>query len=236
MDKFRYTAILVLAILLAYLLTACHHQENHQEKMDNFENTYLALGDSYTIGESVGPGERWPVRLAENLNARGCRMADPEIIAQTGWTTGELLNAIGIQDIKNDYGLVSLLIGVNDQFRGLDSTGFRERFIQLLDSAIVYAGGLKERVFVLSIPDYGVTPFGQERDPERIAEEIDQFNAIKERVCRENDVIFIDITDISRRAENEPILIATDSLHPSAKMYSEWVDRALPVVKEMICN
>ncbi len=189
---------------------------------------FLALGDSYTIGESVGLEDRWPAQLARRLAAEGVRVAEPEIIATTGWTTDEL--AAGIDQVRpqGPYDLVSLLIGVNNQFRGRDEEEYRVQFAELLQRAVALAANRPERVLVLSIPDWGVTPFARGRDRARIAAEIDRFNAINRAAAEEARVAYIDVTPVSRRAEQDAGLIAEDGLHPSARMYAEWAHLALP--------
>lgn len=183
---------------------------------------YLALGDSYTIGESVGASETYPQQLVDALNAKGEDFAPPKIIARTGWTTADLQQAIAGAKIKGKkYDLVSLLIGVNNQFQGRSIDEFEREFSILLDQAIGFAKD-KKSVFVLSIPDYGYTPFGQ-RDQQQISGEIDQFNEVVKRVTESKQVTFVDITPISRRGLAEPELVARDGLHPSGKMYEEFV-------------
>jgi lysophospholipase L1-like esterase len=192
---------------------------------------FLALGDSYTIGESVDATERWPVQLTAMLRKDGINLTEPQIIARTGWTTDELSRAIDAQDPKGPYQLVSLLIGVDDQFRGRAIDQFREPLNALLKRAIGLAGDQSSRVIVLSIPDWGVTPFAKGRDREKIGREIDQFNAIIAEQCRFNHVAFIDITPISRHAADDPSLVAGDGLHPSGTMYHEWAETILPAAK-----
>jgi len=194
---------------------------------------YLALGDSYTIGESVDESERWPMQLAESLNQEGYS-TEVTIIARTGWTTDELWEGIQAREIAPPYDLVSLLIGVNNQYRGRDLEEYHAQFVFLLNKAIEYAGGDARRVIVLSIPDWGVTPFAAGRDSEQIAEEIDQFNTINKEETKKAGAYYIDITPISREAVNDPSLIAGDGLHPSGKMYAEWAKLALPIVLEML--
>jgi lysophospholipase L1-like esterase len=196
---------------------------------------YLALGDSYTIGEGVPKSGRWPVQLAHALRADGIPMADPRIIAQTGWTTDELDAALDAAHPLAEYDLVSLLIGVNNQYRGRSVDEYRMQFTGLLERAIGFAQGRHERVLVLSIPDWGVTPFAREaaRDVERIAVEIDAFNAAAQEVCRTRGVAFVDITAVSRARGAEPTMLAEDGLHPSATLYNEWMRLALPVVRAM---
>lgn len=191
----------------------------------------MALGDSYTIGESVSEKERWPVQLIDSLNASGFSFAAPQIIATTGWTTGELKDGIARENPEGPFDLVSLLIGVNNQYRGRSLEEYRQQFEGLLEQAIAFAGNDASRVFVVSIPDYGVTPFAASRDPQKIGSEIDAFNAAAKEIAGAYNVDFVDITPGSRRAKEEPDLIANDELHPSGRMYSQWVARILPVVR-----
>lgn len=197
---------------------------------------YLALGDSYTVGEGVEPSGSWPVQLARALRAEGIALADPEVIATTGWTTDELDAAIDQAAPGSDFDLASLAVGVNNQYRGRGADEYREQFAALLERAIGFAGGRPRRVFVLSIPDWGVTPFAAQsgRDTEVIARELDAFNAIAAQRCRERGVAFIDITPASRARGAEPAMLAGDGLHPSAAMYAEWTRLALPVVRGLL--
>jgi lysophospholipase L1-like esterase len=195
--------------------------------------TYLALGDSYTIGQSVQQAQSFPYQLSLRLNATGYIVKKPDIIAVTGWTTGDLKKAIVARDLKNhQYNLVTLLIGVNNQFRGYGKDEYRAEFIELLNTAISYAGGNKQHVFVLSIPDWGVTPFAKNGgyDAQKVGVEIDAFNAINKQETGNLGVTYVDITPASRQASYDPGLIATDGLHPSDRMYSLWVSQLLPVV------
>lgn len=190
----------------------------------------LCLGDSYTIGESVAPTERWPVQLALRLREQGVPVSDPEIIAQTGWTTDELNGAIDEAKPKGPYDLVTLLIGVNNQYRGRGAEEYRQEFRSLLERAIGFAGGRPNRVIVLSIPDWGVTPFAAGRDRGRIAREIDEFNRINKEEARRAWARYVDITPASREAARSPALTAGDGLHPSGEMYRRWVELVVPEV------
>ena len=205
---------------------------------------YLALGDSYTIGESVDESERWPNQLASMIQSspqiasqfggtEGGRVK-VTIIARTGWTTDELWQGIQATKINPPYDLVSLLIGVNNQYRGYDINEYREQFIFLLNKSIEYAGGDSNRVIVLSIPDWGVTPFAQGRDATQIAKDIDAFNAINKAETEKAGAHYIDITPISREAVNDSTLIAGDGLHPSGKMYRMWAELTLPIALEIL--
>jgi len=192
---------------------------------------YLALGDSYTIGERVEAPERWPNQLAARLDADGVPVASTEIIARTGWTTANLDAGIDAAAPEGPYGLVSLLIGVNNQYQGRDAEQYRQELVRLLERSIALAGGEARRVFVVSIPDWGVTPFAADRDRAAVSAEIDAFNAI----CREETLrlglVHVDITPISRQPDPERRLVAPDGLHPSGEQYRQWVELILPVAK-----
>jgi lysophospholipase L1-like esterase len=176
---------------------------------------YLALGDSYTIGETVSAEERFPNQLAKALG-----IPEPQIIAKTGWTTDELDAAIDAADPQGPFDLVTLLIGVNNQYRGRSADEYRTQFAALLQRAIGLAGGDAAKVIVVSIPDWGVTPVAEGRDRAKIAREIDQFNAINHEEASLAGAKWVDITPISRR--DDPALVAGDGLHPSGKQYAEW--------------
>ena len=190
---------------------------------------YLALGDSYTIGESVREADRWPNQLA-----RAIGIAQPEIIAKTGWTTDELSAAIDKADPKGPYDLVTLLIGVNNQYRGRDAEQYRKEFVALLNRSIAFAGGNASHVVVVSIPDWGVTPFAANRDRAKIGSEIDHFNAINREETLKAKAHYADITPISRRAASEADLVAADGLHPSGKMYTAWLTMITPEAKRAL--
>jgi lysophospholipase L1-like esterase len=196
---------------------------------------YLALGDSYTIGEGVEPAGRWPLQLAKALRADGVLMRDPRIIATTGWTTDELSSAIDAAEPLGHWDLVTLLIGVNNQYRGRSVADYRGEFSGLLERAIGFANGRADRVLVLSIPDWGVTPFAVHEAGNRgnIAAEIDAFNAAAREVCEKHGVAFVDITPASRDRGGEPDQVAEDGLHPSAAMYTTWTRLALPVARQL---
>lgn len=196
----------------------------------------LALGDSYTIGEGVAVEDRWPVQLAGRLRAAGAAVADPQIVARTGWTTDELSQAIDQTQPEGPFDLVTLLIGVNNQYRGRSQEEYREQFRDLLNRAVALAGGKPQRVLVLSIPDWGVTPFALGKDSGRIAAEIDAFNQVSYEETLSAGARYVAITDISRQVGAQDGLIAADGLHPSGKMYAAWVERALPVALEMLAR
>jgi lysophospholipase L1-like esterase len=191
---------------------------------------YLALGDSYTIGEGVAASERWPEQLAALVRAKGVAVDAPELVARTGWTTGELMDGIGRAAPGGPFDLVSLLIGVNDQYRGVDPADYRVAFRALLEKAVAFARGEATRVIVLSIPDWGVTPFAQGRDRARIASEIDRFNAFNRRETVSRGARYVDVTQASRAAPpaGAGTRLAPDGLHPSGEMYAIWARLVLP--------
>lgn len=196
----------------------------------------MALGDSYTIGESVKEHERWPVQLFAKLKAEGLDIQPPLIIAKTGWTTDELQQGIDRQGLNETFDLVSLLIGVNNQYRGYKSEEYATGFELLLKQAIRFSGGESDRMIVLSIPDYGVTPFVKEKalDADKIFGEINMYNSINKRLSDDYGVSYIDITPISRTAAVDNSLLASDGLHPSGRMYKQWVEKIYPVVREKL--
>lgn len=200
------------------------------------EYKYLALGDSYTIGHGETTAQTFPFLLQEKLKAQNFIFpSDPKVIARTGWTCDELAAAI-LKDstLTSSYDLVSLLIGVNDQYRGFDINLYPARFKKLLDTAIALAGNKADRVIVVSIPDYGVTPFGKQRNSNKISQEIDAYNAINKDIALQNGAKYVNITDISRLAENDISLLVSDKLHPSGKMYDLWANDLLPVASNIL--
>ncbi|WP_460978509.1 SGNH/GDSL hydrolase family protein [Spirosoma knui] len=196
--------------------------------------TFLSLGDSYTIGESVSAKDRWSVQLAGMLQKDGIDLGNPDIIARTGWTTAELQEAIKASGNKKTYDLVSLLIGVNNQYRGQNQDRYRTEFSQLLQTAIDFAGGKPDRVFVLSIPDWGASPFAQGRDQKQIADEIDVFNAIAKEESQKAGVSYVDITPLTRQAVGDTEQFANDGLHYSGRQMRLWAEAALPVAKTLL--
>jgi lysophospholipase L1-like esterase len=197
---------------------------------------YLALGDSYTIGEGVAPADRWPVQLARGLRDHGIELHDPRIVATTGWTTDELSGAMDAEEPLGRWDFVSLLIGVNNQYRGRGVADYRGEFHDLLRRAIALAGGRGDRVLVLSIPDWGVTPFaaGEGSDPARTASELDAYNGAAAELCARHGVAFVDITATSREHGGRADMLVADGLHPSAPMYALWARQALPVARGLL--
>ncbi|MDB9787674.1 SGNH/GDSL hydrolase family protein [Flavobacteriaceae bacterium] len=190
--------------------------------------SYLALGDSYTIGESVKESERWPVQLSNSLRNK---LNKPVIIAKSGWTTDQLIDTLNKINFNKKFDFVSLLIGVNNQYRGRSVENFKEGFTILLKKSIEFANYKKERVMVVSIPDWGVTPFAKNKNRTIIGNEIDAFNKVIHDECMKNNITFFNITEISRKAVNDNSLIAEDGLHPSKKMYKQWVKIIKPYFK-----
>ncbi len=193
---------------------------------------YLALGDSYTIGEQVLLTESFPYQVVQLARRKGLALAAPEIIARTGWTTDELQAAMKSYQFQNPYDFVSLLIGVNNQYRGRTAEEYTIQFKQLLDQAIELAGGIRQRVVVLSIPDWGVTPFATGRNREQITAAIDHFNAINQQLASEQAVGYLNITPGTREAALDSSLLAADGLHPSPKEYRRWAKRLLPYLSQ----
>lgn len=183
---------------------------------------FLALGDSYTIGQSVEASQNWPNQLYARLSAAGYSTEKIQIIAQTGWRTDVLANAIVNENPPSDFNLVSLLIGVNDQYQGKPFSGYEPAFMDLITTAVALAGGHKEHVFIVSIPDYAYTPFGGGN--QNISNDIDAYNAVNKSIAEDYGITYFDITPISREGLNEPDLVASDNLHPSALQYERWVD------------
>ena len=196
-------------------------------------HSFLALGDSYTIGEAVRETDRWPAQLAARLREHGIAIDAPRIVARTGWTTDELSAAMDDTTFSPPYALVTLMIGVNNQYRGRDLAEYRAQFDALLVRAIQLAGNDATRVIVLSIPDWGATPFGHGsgRDLAQVSAQIDAFNAAAHAETSARRAAWVDVTPVSRDVAHDPTLAAHDGLHPSAAMYARWVELVLPVAE-----
>lgn len=188
--------------------------------------SYLALGDSYTIGEQVAATDSFPVQTAALLRAQGLPVNDPFIIAKTGWTTDELVQGITQANPAGPYDMVTLLIGVNNQYRGYSPGVYETEFAGLLEQAIAFAGGYSERVLVLSIPDWGVTPYASGRNRGQIAADIDAYNTINHRISQAAGVAYLNITPGTREAATDQSLLTGDGLHPSGKEYQRWAAQA----------
>ncbi|OLS28801.1 MAG: hypothetical protein HeimC2_04020 [Candidatus Heimdallarchaeota archaeon LC_2] len=209
---------------------------NTNDNSERSKKKFLALGDSYTIGESVEINERWPVRLIKQLNEKNIQISDLKIVATTGWTTSELAAKITEEIFEPPYDLVTLLIGVNNQYRGEDKNKYRSELTDLIYQAIDFSGGIRSNVLVISIPDWSNTPFADNKNRAEIATEIDIYNKINLEQCDLLEVKFMDITPISRKAKQDPTLIAEDGLHPSGKMYEQWVQLMFPIVEKILSD
>ena len=218
----------LLIYLVSFSLFSC--QEKTETQADTQPIQYLALGDSYTIGQSVDSLDRWPIQLDAKLKNDGYAVSGTDIIAQTGWKTSDLLNAIE-DAILEDYNLISLSIGVNNQFSGIPFEVYTSEFDELLGRIIDAVGA--SRVFVVSIPDYGVTPFGS-NNSETIAQELDEYNEYARLKCDNLNIPYINITEISRNLGASEGALAIDNLHPSGIQYAEWVNEIVPKVRELL--
>lgn len=239
-------------LLICLLLQACQPINagvnpapkipDREEKVTNMsspntgqtQNRYLALGDSYTIGEGVDDEGRWPYQLMEALRGEGLILTDLEIIARTEWTASELLAAMDDRNPQGSFDMVSLLIGVNNQFRGNLEEEYRRDLNVLINRAIELAGANPGHVMVLTIPDWGVMPFAEGRNRRKISQEIDLFNSIVIEQAREAGVVLVNVTPISRQAVMRPEYVAADGLHPSAVQYAEWVKIILPEARNIL--
>ncbi|SDS28389.1 Lysophospholipase L1 [Gillisia sp. Hel1_33_143] len=216
---------IVLILFSAFIMLSCSTDSTNDvdEDSNSQYHTYLALGDSYTIGEGVDRSQRWPEQLVKKLEESGLDFNDPKIIAKTGWTTKNLLSAMNVELTTNQYDLVSISIGVNNQYQRRSINEYEEDLKVIFSKAINRSVNGKEGVFVLSIPDYGATPFGASNS-ENIGKDIARFNSVLKRVSEDFDVPFYNITPISKEARDDLSLVANDGLHPSGKMYRLWVD------------
>ena len=196
---------------------------------------YLALGDSYTIGESVCGDCNYPKQLADSLNKTLNEKTSVKIIAKTGWTTTDLLDAIAAENPAKDYDLVTLLIGVNNQYQGKPFSLYEEEFTKLLKMAIDFAHAKPKNVIVLSIPDYGFTPFGQKSGKaETITKELERYNMYNEKIALEKGVYFENITPITQKGLENPALVASDGLHPSEVAYKMFVEKMFKKASEIL--
>jgi lysophospholipase L1-like esterase len=230
---------LFFATIFFFICTGSTCSKNEIEYMPTTKKmTYLALGDSYTIGEMVPAAENFPNQVYAMLKNQPAEIAAPRIIAKTGWTTDELetgiVNANNTDPLAPSYDFVSLLIGVNNQYRGRTVDEYRPQFEELLKKAIRYAGNNRSRVVVVSIPDWGVTPFAEGRDRAQIAREIDAYNAANKQLAEQYNIHYIDITPWTREATSDPGLLASDGLHPSGKEYRRWAERIAAFFKSVI--
>src|SRR6266498_3154256 len=222
------SGLAVLLIFTAEPVTKVHSSHTFSS------NTLLCLGDSYTIGEMVLPGENFPEQTVQLLRTSGYNFADPEIVAKTGWTTDELQTAINKYHFKNSYDFVTLLIGVNNQYRGRTVEDYKLQFESLLKQAIQFTNGKADHVIVLSIPDWGVTPFAKNLNRNSIAKEIDDYNQANKEISSAYHVNYIDVTPGTREAANDLSLLASDGLHPSAKEYARWSEKICLTIRRYL--
>ncbi|MDQ6761011.1 MAG: SGNH/GDSL hydrolase family protein [Bacteroidota bacterium] len=233
--------IVVLSFTFLSLISCAKRNDNNtyinppaQQLDTTTHKTYLALGDSYTIGQSVDASQRFPVQTAELLKQQNINVSNPGIIAVTGWTTSNLLDALNTTPPANNYDIVTLLIGVNNQYQGRSLNEYKVEFTELLRRSVLYAGGDKAHVFVISIPDYSVTPYARGADTAKIAREIDSFNEANKAITLNEGIAYVDVTPVSREAKNDPSLIAGDGLHPSGQQYEKWSELLAPVITKVI--
>ena len=221
--------IIIVLMLVGILLSSCTNSksENMAPNPVELKKTYLALGDSYTVGEGVSSAEAFPAILIQKLIEKQLKFETPNVVAKTGWTTGELLEALKAANIQQNFDLVTLLIGVNNQYRGLSVEEYRIELRELLQRSLVLASNKPENVRVISIPDWGVSPFAEGRDRTVIANAINGFNAVKREETEALNISFIDITEISRKALNQEQYFAPDGLHFSMEMHELWVEEIL---------
>lgn len=251
MKRFKFTSVVGLVIFFMVMFTTgCSKKtlspkasyggvstNNHEkEKIEANTLTYLALGDSYTIGASVPLADNFPSQLRNTLTKQLNKEVILEIIATSGWRTDNLLDAIENAETEPPYTIVTLLIGVNNQYQGVPLSNYKSEFVELLEKSLVLAGGNTQHLFVISIPDWAYTPFGQEFDTDKISKEINQYNAYAKNIADQHDIAFIDITDITRRGLQEKELVASDGLHPSKSAYTLFVERMAPIISYQLKN
>ena len=217
-------AVIGMLFLLIFIVAMKHPQQKK-------EYSYLALGDSYTIGEKVPPEENFPNQAISILRKNGLDFKAPTIVAKTGWTTDELTAGINSANLESQYDFVSLLVGVNNQYRERNVTDYIPQFESLLDQALKYAEHNNSRVIVISIPDWGATPFANGRNREKIALEIDEYNRANKEIADKYNVHYINITLGNRKVANDTAFITTDGLHPSGKEYKKWAEALVAVIK-----
>jgi lysophospholipase L1-like esterase len=225
--------IALVAMCWLWLGPSLRAQSHAMPRKDSLN--YLALGDSYTIGSGVLAHERFPRQLALRLREKGIPCKNPKLVARLGWSTDQLIKAMEAEQVDTSaWDFATLLIGVNNEYRGLDFEVYQKEFAFLLDWAIRLVGGRKERVWVLSIPDYGFTPFGRRIYTRNVSSRIDMFNDANREITKARGVAYLDITPISRQVEENKAFLAKDDLHPSGLMYAKWVDGLLPLMESVL--
>jgi lysophospholipase L1-like esterase len=223
----RWTAVLAIPLLAILVSTM-------RPPLPGKKCTYLALGDSYTIGEKVSAEENFPNQVVSLLREKNIPFESPQIIARTGWTTDELADAITKAPLDRQYDIVSLLVGVNNQYRGRTVRDYAIQFESLLKQAILFSGNRPKRVIVISIPDWSVTPFAEGSDRKKISSEIDEFNKVNKEIAEKYSVHYVDITGGTRLAKNDLSLLTTDELHPSGREYNKWAKALAGIVSKEI--
>ena len=236
-EVWKMNTFKIIALILLFL--NCTASENELlvssgeiRSKEQIAFNYLALGDSYTVGESVSSNQSFPMQLSERLESELNTNVETKIIARTGWRTDDLQKGISNTRIDKPQDLVTLLIGVNNQYQGKPFEQYEKEFPELLGIALDFVEGNAEKVLVISIPDYAFTPFGQSRDVDKISRDIDRYNEFAKSIASENKVSFVEITDLTRMGLEQPQLVASDGLHPSGEAYSKFLDRILPLVEE----
>lgn len=204
--------------------------------VENSRVRILALGDSYTIGTSVAPEDRWVDRLASRLRTAGIRVADPDIVAANGWATDRLDAVIDRRTLSPPYEVVTLLIGANDAFQERPVEEFRPAFDGLLERAVEFAGGEAATVVVMTVPDYSVTPVGQLHSPAEHADRLAAYNAAVREAVDARDARLVDLVPLSRQAADDPDLVASDGLHPAPEQHRRWLERIYPVVHRVLAE
>jgi lysophospholipase L1-like esterase len=223
-------SVVALAVVLASLVPALLSRAEEKPSAARI----LALGDSYTIGEGVEGDQRWPEQLARALRTSGIDVAEPRVIATTGWRSDELIKALAGAELAPPYDLVTLQIGVNDQYQDHREATYPQRFVALLRRALELAGNDPARVIVVSIPDYSVTPFVEPGDRRRVSTALERYNRVNRGAATSAGVGYVDITEISRLALGDASLLAADGLHPSGAMYTRWVQEILPLAERAL--
>jgi len=230
---YKHILIALLAVSVMGCASTTNIKPENQNEMSKQRKTYLALGDSYTIGTAIAFPDNFPSQLADSIKATTDIELDVKVVAQNGWRTDDLQRGIKRADLEEKYDLVSLLIGVNNQYQGLPIEDFEKDFRSLLDTAVKYSGEVKEHIFVVSIPNYGYTPFGAEKK-EEITRDLTEFNARSKSICEEYGIDYYNVTDISLEAETNAAFRAKDDLHPSEAQYAVWVSSFLDKVIEKL--
>ncbi len=223
-----------LRMVFLTLLCVSYFHFSYSQKMSDKTYTYLALGDSYTIGESVPGNQNFPSQAIELIRKNGYSFSDAMIVAKTGWTTDELEDGISKAELNNQYDFVSLLIGVNNQYRGRSLEEYANEFDELLKKAMEFAGNKATHVIVLSIPDWGVTPYAEGRNRQKIASDIDAFNQVNKAIADRYKVHYIDITQGTREAATDLSLLTEDELHPSGKDYKRWAQKLVAIIQQQL--